>query len=107
MTDKEILEEKYNRDEVTANDLNFGRTMPFGKYKGQFIYYLLVKHWRYMDWAVKIAGFRLTETEQWWKSKIDTFIAIRRADNLIFGLSGIMNSVVPMENEDNPHCVVE
>ena len=107
MIHKEILEEKYRKGQVSVDDLAFGRKIPFGKYKGQFIYHLLVKHWRYMDWVVKNTGFRLTETEAWWKNKIDTFIECRKADNLIFCLSGMLGSVVPMENENNPHCAVE
>lgn len=107
MTHKEILTEKYNNDKVTAQDLNFGRQITFGKYKGQYIYYLLVKHWRYMDWLIANTGFVLTETEKWWKSKIDTFIECRKADYLISGLVGMMDSCIPLENENNPHIIVE
>lgn len=107
MTDKEILLDKYNKDEVTYNHLSFGRQMPFGKYKGQYIYYLLVKHWRYMDWIVTNTDFILTDTEKWWKSKIDTFIECRKADNLISGLAGMLGSCIPLENENNPHLVIE
>lgn len=107
MTDKELLEKKYNAGKVTANDLDFGRTMPFGKYKGHHIYHLLVKHWRYMDWIVHNTTFTLTDTEKWWKAKIDIVIECRKADNLITGLAGMMGMAIPEENIENPHQVIE
>ena len=47
MTDKELLQKKYDSGSVTESDLSFGRTMPYGKYKGKYIYYLLVSSYAY------------------------------------------------------------
>lgn len=106
MTDKELLQKKYDSANVTESDLSFGRTMPFGKYKGKYIYYLLVKHHRYMQWALEGTSFTLTETERWWKNKIDTVIELAKADRLISGLCGQMN-LGGMDNIENPHSIVE
>lgn len=106
MTDTEILIEKYNGGNVTEEDLSFGRIMPFGKYKGKYIYHLLVKHWRYMDWIVNNTKFKLTETEKWWKNKIDITIAIVRADKILNGLP-LPSSNILMPNIENPHLIIE
>ena len=104
MTTKERLIKLYNNGKVTKQDLCFGRIMPVGKYKGCYIFHLLVKHHRYMDWMVKEAKFGLTPIEIWWKNKIDTFIAIRKADNLIGGLAACgcdASDILP--NIENPY----
>lgn len=106
MTDKELLQKKYDSGSVTESDLSFGRTMPYGKYKGKYIYYLLVKHHRYMQWALDETSFSLAETERWWKNKIDTVIELAKADRLISGLCGQM-SLGGMDNVENPHSIIE
>lgn len=60
-----------------------------------------------MDLLITSTGFLLTDTERWWKNKIDTFIECRKADNLIYGLVGMMGLATPLENENNPHCIIE
>ena len=102
MTDRQILSQKFDDGTVTETDLSFGRKMPFGKYKGTCIYYLLVAHPYYMEWILKHTKFTLTETEAWWKDKIDTII---RVDNLLCGLSSYL--YMGDSNIENPHWIVE
>ena len=50
MTDREKLETWYKNGASNATVcLDFGRKMPFGKYKGNAVYVLLVKHPMYME----------------------------------------------------------
>ena len=102
MTDEKILIQKLDDGEVAEKDLSFGRKMPFGKYKGTCIYYLLVAHPYYMDWILKHTKFVLNETEAWWKDTVD---GIRRVDNLLCGLSGCL--YMGDSNIENPHWIVE
>lgn len=74
MTDKELLEQRFRDEKVSDEDLAFGRIMPFGKHKGMYLYRLLVKHPYYMNWILENTQFTLTETEAWWKEKIDNEI---------------------------------
>ena len=108
-SEKEILERKYRRDEVRESDLSFGRIMPFGKYKGKYIYHLLVKHHRYMDWIVNNTQFKLTETEMWWKKKIDDFVSSMEDQRTIQILSCLVGYLPTGDNpyENNPHAIVE
>lgn len=106
--EKEILERKYNTGKVRENDLSFGRIMPFGKYKGKYIYHLLVKHHRYMDWIVKNTQFGLTETEMWWKKKIDDFVSSMEDSRTVQLLSCLVG-YLPTDNsyENDPHSILE
>ena len=105
--EKEHLLKCYNQGKVREGDLSFGRIMPFGKYKGKYIYHLLVKHHRYMDWIVKNTQFKLNETETWWKAKIDDFIDDCRCDRLIQAISPYFMTMGDMGHEDNPHAIIE
>lgn len=106
MTDLEKLSKFFDEGKITENDLRFGRQMPFGKYKGKYICHLLVKHWRYMDWVAKNTRFDLNDIEVWWKNKIDLFIEMQKADNLIRCLCGQLN-VGGIDNIENPHFIIE
>lgn len=107
MDDKERLEEWYNAGVWNpAGCLNFGRSMPFGKYKGIAVYRLLVKHPMYMSWILENTGFKLSETEAWWKEKVDLAIELYRTDCLIAGLAGQMH-LGGVDNIENPHWIVE
>ena len=106
MTNKELLQQRYDNGEVKERDLSFGRVMPFGKYKGKYIFHLLVKHPYYMDWILNNTDFNLNDDETWWKSVIDTALAISRADRLLGALGSFM-STCDMANENNPHYIVE
>ena len=107
MTDREKLETWYKHGARNAAlCLDFGRKMPFGKYKGNAVYVLLVKHPMYMDWILENTGFKLTETEAWWKDKVDLVLEIIRADRLIAGLAGQMH-LGGVDNIENLHWIVE
>ena len=105
--EKELLKQKWNADEVLEADLSFGRKMPFGKYKGQYVYWLLIKHWRYMTWIVKNTGFQLTETEQWWRQKVLDYIHDFQVNQWIADLCGYMSPDEDCGNIENPHWIVE
>ena len=108
MTDRERLEACFRAGDVKEKDLAFGRVMPFGKHKGKYVYHLLVKHHLYMDWVLANTRFTLTETETWWKDKIDTAVTIAKADRLIGGLGLCVKSVGKLPpNIENPHSIVE
>ena len=107
-TEKERLEYHFEHGLVKENELDFGRIMPFGKYKGKFIYHLLVKHWRYMDWICNNTKFKLTEDEIWWKCQIDLVIELSNADRIISGVGSMLGKMeIGSENLENPHQVVE
>lgn len=107
MNERERLEEWYNNGAWNpAGNLNFGRAMPFGKYKGTAVYCLLVKHPLYMSWILENTGFKLNPVEAWWKEKIDLVLEIARADRLIAGLAGQMH-LGGVGNIENPHWIVE
>ena len=107
MDDKSRLQKWYSMGaRRPAECLDFGRVMPFGKYKGTAVYCLLVKHPFYMSWILENTGFKLTETEAWWKAKVDLAIELWRADRLIAGLAGQMH-LGGVSNIENPHWIVE
>ena len=106
-TDRQRLEAWYRRGCTNASrQLNFGRKMPFGKYRNTEIYILIVKHPRYMDWILENTGFRLNEDEKWLKDIVDTALACARINNLIFGLHSQMG-LGGVDNIENPHWIVE
>jgi hypothetical protein len=80
--------------------------MPFGKYKGNAVYVLLVKHPLYMDWILKNTGFKLTDDEKWLKDKVDIAVECARGDRLIAGLASQMH-LGGVGNIENPHWIVE
>lgn len=107
LNDKERLKSWYNAGARNPSEqLDFGRKMPFGKYKGKAVYCLLVKHPMYMSWILENTGFKLTETEAWWKAKVDLAIELYRADRLIAGLVGQMH-LGGVGNIENPHWIIE
>lgn len=107
-SERVTLERKYNTGKVRESDLSFGRIMPFGKYKGKYIYHLLIKHHRYMDWIVKNTQFKLTGTETWWKKKIDDFVRSMEDSQAVQILSCLVR-YLPTDNpyENDPHSIVE
>ena len=106
MEDKERLQSLYDSGHISSSDLKFGRKIPFGKYKGEYIFFLLAAHPYYMDWVVNNTQFTLNETEAWWKAKADLEFEALRADRLIYALKSQMY-LGGMDNEDNPHAIVE
>ena len=106
-SDKERLTRWYNMETWKgASALAFGRKMPFGKYKGMYMYCLIIKHPMYLDWILKNTKFHLTKIEEWWKARIDTAIELYRANRLICGLVPLMK-LGGVDNIENPHWIVE
>lgn len=106
MQDKERLQSLYDSGHISSSDLKFGRKIPFGKYNGEYIFFLLAAHPYYMDWVVNNTQFTLNETERWWKAKADLEFEELRAARLINAL-GSQLYLGGMDNEDNPHAIVE
>ena len=105
-SDKARLTRWYDLGAKGATTLTFGRKMPFGKYKGMYMYCLIIKHPMYLNWILDNTQFRLTETEEWWKRQIDTDIEKYRANRLILGLAPLMK-LGGVDNMENPHWIVE
>ena len=103
--DKELLKKNLSDDTTQENRYLFGRTMPFGKYKGWYVYYMILKHPLYSKWINDNTNFKFNETEMWWLNEIIDFV---RLDNLINALGGavIRYGELP-ENIENPHSIVE
>ena len=107
MADREKLETWYKCGARNAAAcLDFGRKMPFGKYKGNAVYVLLVKHPMYMAWILENTSFKLTDDEKWLKDRVDIAVECYRADRLIAGLAGQMH-LGGVDNIENPHWIVE
>lgn len=105
----EFFQNKIDDRSITSKDLLFGRVMPFGKYKGGYMYWLVVKHPYYIQWIVNNTKFELTETEKWlWKLTIKELdeAYIRHLDRLIFGLSKEVSKHGYLP-ETNPHLIIE
>lgn len=104
--DKNRLQSLYDSGRISPSDLKFGRKIHFGKYKGEYIFFLLAAHPYYMDWVMNNTQFTLNETEIWWRAKADLELELIKADRLIYALKSQMR-LGGMDNEDNPHAVVE
>lgn len=106
-TNRQRLEDWFNSGCSGAfTQLDFGRKMPFGKYKNTAVNILLVKRPMYMDWILKNTTFKLDEDEKWLKNKVDIALECARVDSLIFGLRSQMR-LGGVDNMENPHWIVE
>ena len=113
-SDLELLKEncystKLSRD-VKINKLrDIGRKMPFGKYKGESVLWLLVKHWRYMQWICDNTKFKLNDTEIWFNTYLDEQDHLQYVDNILYGLNQVASKDGIIDNfpETNPHYIVE
>ncbi len=103
--DKERLSQNIANDTTREEDYEFGRIMPFGKYKGWRVYYMILKHPRYCKWINDNTSFKFNETEMWWLNEI---IDLVRLDNLIgaLGYAVVKYGEMP-ENIENPHSIIE
>lgn len=107
VTDRQRLESWWRCGCINAySQLNFGRKMPFGKYKNTEIYILIVKHPKYMDWILENTHYHLNEDEKWLKDRVDIAYECAMADNLISGLRSQMG-LGGVDNIENPHWIVE
>lgn len=105
----EIDNSKLTREQKLERLKSIGRTMPFGKYKGKSILYLLVKHYKYMEWVINNTQFKLNEVEKWWDDELSDRMQLQRVDNLLYNLCGIASKsgVIDSFPETNPHWAVE
>jgi len=103
--DKQLLQKNLHNDTANEKDYRFGRIMPFGKYKGWYMYYMILKHPRYTKWINDNTNFKLNKTEEWWLQEI---IDLVRFNNLInyIGAAVIRYGELP-ENIENPHEIIE
>ena len=83
--------------------------MPFGKYKGDSVLYLLVKHWKYMQWVLDNTNFKLNETEEWFNNYLDEQESLQYTDKILYGLSKVTSKSNVIDNfpETNPHYIIE
>lgn len=103
--EKQLLQTNLRTDTTSEKDYRFGRIMPFGKYKGHYIYYMIMKHPRYAKWINDNTEFKLNETEMWWLKEI---IDLVRLDNLINALGvAVIRYGELTENIENPHSIIE
>ena len=105
----EIDNSKLTREQKLERLKSIGRTMPFGKHKGESILYLLVKHYKYMEWVVNNTQFKLNEVEKWWDDELSDRMDLQRVDNILYGLNKTASKMEVIDSfpETNPHWVVE
>ena len=103
--EKQLLQKNINNDTTLEEDYQFGRIMPYGKYRGWRIYYMILKHTRYSMWIKDNKIFNFNEIETWWLNEI---IDLVRTDNLIsaLGRAVIKYGELP-KNIENPHSFIE
>ena len=61
-----VLKKRYS----SSKDVCFGRTFPFGKYKGDYIYRVIVVNYPYVNWVLENTQFKLTEDELWFLNEM-------------------------------------
>lgn len=100
---------KLSRSDKINRLKTIGRKMPFGKYKGDSVLYLLVKHWKYMQWLIDNTNFKLNETEEWFNNYLDEQESLQYTDKILYGLSQVTSkdSVMNYFPETNPHYIIE
>lgn len=107
--DKDIkinLQNKIKDGSICSDDLLIGRKMNFGKYKGEYILWLIAKHPFYMKWIIENTQFQLNDVEQWIKEQVEIELLLAHADSIIYGLAKqvIKHGYLP---ETNPYYCVE
>lgn len=100
---------KLSRSDKINRLKTIGRKMPFGKYKGDSVLYLLVKHWKYMQWVLDNTNFKLNETEEWFNNYLDEQESLQYTDKILYGLSQVTSKSNVIDNfpETNPHYIIE
>ena len=100
---------KLSRGDKINRLKTIGRKMPFGKYKGDSVLYLLVKHWKYMQWVLDNTNFKLNETEEWFNNYLDEQESLQYTDKILYGLSKVTSKSNVIDNfpETNPHYIIE
>lgn len=100
---------KLSRGDKINRLKTIGRKMPFGKYKGDSVLYLLVKHWKYMQWVLDNTNFKLNETEEWFNNYLDEQESLQYTNMILYGLSKVISKSNVIDNfpETNPHYIIE
>lgn len=100
---------KLSRNDKINRLKTIGRNMPFGKYKGDSVLYLLVKHWKYMQWVLDNTNFKLNETEEWFNNYLDEQESLQYTNKILYGLSQVISKDNVIDNfpETNPHYIIE
>ena len=106
--EKQILQNNLKNDIAGETNYQFGRKMPFGKYKGWYIYWMMLKHPFYSKWINENTQFKFNETELWWLAKVGEIYEEVRLNNLI----GALGAAVARHGElpgniENPHSIIE
>lgn len=106
--EKQLLLHNLQNDIGGESNYRFGRKMPFGKYKGWHVYWMILKHRFYAKWVNENTGFKFNETELWWLDRINEIGEEIRLNNLInaLGMAVIRYGGMP-ENMENPHAIIE
>ena len=106
--DKEILQHNLKNDIGGETNYRFGRKMPFGKYKGWYIYWMMLKHPFYTKWLIENTQFKFNEIELWWLDRVKEIYEEVRFNNLLrfLGAAVVRYGELP-ENIENPHSVIE
>ena len=107
-TDKELLQDNLKNDRSQDSSYQFGRVVPFGKYKGWRVYYMILRHRFYAKWLNENTNFKFNETEMWWLDRINDIGEEVRLNNLLVALGGavIRYGELP-DNIENPHSIIE
>lgn len=106
--DKERLQYNLKNDISGESNYRFGRKVPFGKYKGWYVYWLILKHRFYAKWLNENTQFKFNETELWWFEKINEIGEGIRLNNLLSALGAIVIRCGELPgNIENPHSIVE
>ena len=84
--EKQILQNNLQNDIAGETNYQFGRKMPFGMYKGWYIYWMMLKHPFYSKWINENTQFKFNETELWWLAKFGEIYEEVRLNNLIGAL---------------------
>ena len=106
--ERQHLQHNLQNDIAGETNYQFGRKMPFGKYKGWYIYWMMLKHPFYSKWVNENTQFKFNETELWWLDRVSDIYEDIRVNSLINALAAaVMRYGELPENEDNPHWIIE
>lgn len=100
---------KLSRSDKINKLKTIGRKIPFGKYKGDSVLYLLVKHWKYMQWILDNTNFKLNETEEWFNNYLNEQESLQYTDKILYRLFHVASKSGVIDNfpETNPYYIIE
>lgn len=106
--DKERLQYNLLNDISGESNYQFGRQMPFGKYKGWYVYWMILKHRFYAKWLNENTQFKFNETELWWLDRINEIGEKIKSDRLFNWICAAVIRYGELPgNIENPHAIVE